>query len=668
MMSGVAAGWVRKMLLSIMLYTFVLCASAQSTNEVNTSDLDNLYPLPKEYGSLSYEEQVRALQARLQRNPSVAEKYRLMREIAIQHYQNGEIKHILPICESNPPQSFDLHFRLLCIDVSDADYQDIIEVLLLLYNDALEKGNIEVAVQSLSYLAWKQSSNGDIDDAFQSYEQALLHAEHVSTPVLNDITLNLATLYIMYGDEKYKNRGIALNEEVIRRLRTFRKKESEPTEYVEEVLQNIYFNLGVAYTLHLFNFDKALKWFDLVDNEDPELIQSVLVFSSLAHAELGEIAQATEKLQRSFKVPESELFKTDYLKCYQQIIQIKLKLSKQIEHCLQLKESTPLEVKLDVYSRMVEADHMSLRDAGLSAFYELYTEVLRPKLQLKSIKSASNAELSRLQQESKLKGKLIEKERELKRAEQEKGASQTQLAFAISTILLLILMIIILQLRQKHKLAIQFEEMSLRDRLTSLYNRRYFEQNIERELKIAKRVNREHLNHSLGIYLFDIDHFKKINDNYGHEIGDRVLIEFSRRVNMSTRDTDILVRWGGEEFVLVSRFQGIHDFHLLADRILESINREEFDLGDNLTLNVSCTVGAMHYPFYTRATQDDTDWHQLIQLADAALYMGKSKQRNCWVCIDHISAAAEISEISSQDLEVSVKKNNVTISTSLKTN
>ena len=76
----------------------------------------------------------------------------------------------------------------------------------------------------------------------------------------------------------------------------------------------------------------------------------------------------------------------------------------------------------------------------------------------------------------------------------------------------------------------------------------------------------------------------------------------------------------------------------------------------------------MHYPFYTRATQDDTDWHQLIQLADAALYMGKSKQRNCWVCIDHISAAAEISEISSQDLEVSVKKNNVTISTSLKTN
>ncbi len=50
MMSGVAAGWVRKMLLSIMLYTFVLCASAQSTNEVNTSDLDNLYPLPKEYG------------------------------------------------------------------------------------------------------------------------------------------------------------------------------------------------------------------------------------------------------------------------------------------------------------------------------------------------------------------------------------------------------------------------------------------------------------------------------------------------------------------------------------------------------------------------------------------------------------------------------------------
>lgn len=73
MMSGVAAGWVRKMLLSIILYTFVLCASAQSTNEVNTSDLDNLYPLPKEYGSLSYEEQVRALQARLQRNPSVAE-------------------------------------------------------------------------------------------------------------------------------------------------------------------------------------------------------------------------------------------------------------------------------------------------------------------------------------------------------------------------------------------------------------------------------------------------------------------------------------------------------------------------------------------------------------------------------------------------------------------
>lgn len=94
-------------------------------------------------------------------------------------------------------------------------------------------------------------------------------------------------------------------------------------------------------------------------------------------------------------------------------------------------------------------------------------------------------------------------------------------------ILVLVILAVAIQLRQKRTLAQQYKLLSVRDGLTGLHNRRYFEQNIERELNYIRRCQQQGRSTTLAFFLFDIDFFKKINDLYGHQSGDEVLIEFS---------------------------------------------------------------------------------------------------------------------------------------------
>jgi len=125
----------------------------------------------------------------------------------------------------------------------------------------------------------------------------------------------------------------------------------------------------------------------------------------------------------------------------------------------------------------------------------------------------------------------------------------------------------------------------------------------------------------------DIDHFKDVNDEYGHDAGDRVLVQIAQRLSRVVRESDFLIRWGGEEFLVVFRAAERNDGALLAARILRSINSVEFDLGNERRLARSCSVGWAAFPWLPPACSD-LSVEEVLRLADRGLYLAKQGGRN----------------------------------------
>jgi diguanylate cyclase (GGDEF)-like protein len=179
-----------------------------------------------------------------------------------------------------------------------------------------------------------------------------------------------------------------------------------------------------------------------------------------------------------------------------------------------------------------------------------------------------------------------------------------------------------------HELA----EASFSDPLTGIRNRRFFQSTIAADASQAVRAYRGlascSLNHrDLIFFLVDIDHFKEVNDQYGHDAGDRVLVQIAQRLNQVVRESDFLIRWGGEEFLVVCRSAERNDGALLASRILKAINGKAFDLGNERPLSRSCSVGWAAFPWLPAACSD-LSVDEVLRLADRGLYLAKQGGRN----------------------------------------
>lgn len=162
----------------------------------------------------------------------------------------------------------------------------------------------------------------------------------------------------------------------------------------------------------------------------------------------------------------------------------------------------------------------------------------------------------------------------------------------------------------------RLEQMAATDGLTGLYNRRYFQQALERE---AARVDRGR--GSIALILLDIDHFKQLNDTYGHPMGDVVLRKVAETLQRILRKGDIVARYGGEEFVMLlpeARHKGAKDF---AERIRKTIASESMHPGGPRK-KVTVSVGWALYP------EDTRNPHKLVEFADRALYFAKDTGRN----------------------------------------
>ncbi len=163
----------------------------------------------------------------------------------------------------------------------------------------------------------------------------------------------------------------------------------------------------------------------------------------------------------------------------------------------------------------------------------------------------------------------------------------------------------------------QMYDAALRDPLTRAHNKKYFLDQLSSELAYARRHRT-----SLSMVMFDLDHFKHINDDYGHVAGDHVLKDVVTVVRKMLRAEDVFARYGGEEFAIVLRGTTIADAGVLAERLRAKIDDYYFESG-RVRLPVSVSVGVAQFDTSHLSPQD------LVAAADAALYAAKSAGRNC---------------------------------------
>jgi diguanylate cyclase (GGDEF)-like protein len=164
----------------------------------------------------------------------------------------------------------------------------------------------------------------------------------------------------------------------------------------------------------------------------------------------------------------------------------------------------------------------------------------------------------------------------------------------------------------------QLREMAFRDGLTGLYNHRYFQDLMDNELSRSRRYKKP-----ISLIMFDLDHFKKINDEYGHPVGDIVLEKVSRTIENTIRASDLAIRYGGEEFAIVLPETDLRGAAILAERLRKAVEQMEIDI-NGCRIDVTVSVGVTcYYP-----STDKIEKSKIITEADNALYNSKNKGRN----------------------------------------
>ncbi|HUO58602.1 MAG TPA: sensor domain-containing diguanylate cyclase [bacterium] len=165
----------------------------------------------------------------------------------------------------------------------------------------------------------------------------------------------------------------------------------------------------------------------------------------------------------------------------------------------------------------------------------------------------------------------------------------------------------------------QTKEMAIRDGLTGVYNHRHFQEKLAEELVKSERYNKD-----LSVVLLDVDHFKKFNDNYGHQEGDKVLKTVAEIIQNTVRHKiDTVARYGGEEFAVILPEADGNIGKDLAERIRKNIEGHIFENNGKTVYRVTTSIGVSSYPF------DSREQKELIQFADKALYAAKGAGRNC---------------------------------------
>ncbi|WP_375597343.1 PleD family two-component system response regulator [Devosia sp. Naph2] len=177
---------------------------------------------------------------------------------------------------------------------------------------------------------------------------------------------------------------------------------------------------------------------------------------------------------------------------------------------------------------------------------------------------------------------------------------------------------------RRHRYAMELREsvnntmaLAVTDELTGLYNRRYFDRHLNVMLNKAQEQDRD-----IALMILDIDHFKAVNDNHGHDVGDAVLREFAARLKRNIRGVDLACRFGGEEFVVLMPDTDTGQAEAVAERVRQAMAEKPFEVGPSRPLSVTVSAGVA-----LKDNQVDTP-EGMIKRADVALYRAKREGRN----------------------------------------
>ena len=179
------------------------------------------------------------------------------------------------------------------------------------------------------------------------------------------------------------------------------------------------------------------------------------------------------------------------------------------------------------------------------------------------------------------------------------------------------------------------QESSLSDPLTGLRNRRFVFEEVSRDIDVIRRkLARQDEGISdagvseLVFMMIDLDHFKPINDTYGHAAGDQILLEVRDVLLKACRKSDFVIRWGGDEFVVIGKQAEVGEAEALAERIRSRIAEKSFVLSEGQVVHTTCSIGFTAYPLF-RGQAEGGDLDQVMVLADSLMYEAK-QHRNAW--------------------------------------
>lgn len=320
-----------------------------------------------------------------------------------------------------------------------------------------------------------------------------------------------------------------------------------------------------------------------------------------------------------------------------------------IDHMRKSKLQADLEAMLDEKGRMLER-------AGQ---YQRALEIVREQqsLQEQSARKARDRAIAALQEEFDAKRRsqqiaLLERENKLKDAElSNRRTVQLATTFAAMLTVLAGAVVYVMYRRAARsnarltELNVQLEFRSTHDALTGLHNRRSLTTRMAGRSADGNADRRSHAEGVDCFVLLDIDHFKSINDRWGHGAGDAVLVEVAGRLAAAVRESDMVVRWGGEEFMIHAPGMDPDCVAGMAGRILETIGAQPVDAG-SCAIPVTLSAGIVALP---PAADAAFDWQCAVRLADWALYQGKTQGRNqaCIVTGLHAPAASVMAALES---------------------
>jgi len=169
------------------------------------------------------------------------------------------------------------------------------------------------------------------------------------------------------------------------------------------------------------------------------------------------------------------------------------------------------------------------------------------------------------------------------------------------------------QKREQHEL----EYVATHDGLTGLYNHRTFHVMLEDELQRSQRHK-----HAFSLLMLDVDHFKQINDTYGHQAGDAILRGLGTLLMAQVRNIDRICRYGGEEIMVILPETRVEGAMEIAERILKAVEAQEFDVGEDSPKFITISIGVASHPLHAKTV------HDFVRAVDTALYVSKENGRN----------------------------------------